>query len=134
MQIFRGHWSQTIYKLHIISVYSAKSVVPDDLFSSWVSTICQVNALQGVKLYFTASGPIRLLNNSTSKQTFFRGGGGGGGRGREGMQLVLRRFPPTPTQLHPARFCSYIYIDTGQFHSYNILKPIVVKHLAIIII
>ena len=84
-------------------------------------------------LNFTSAhrGPYSFIEQYYKQANIFSGGGG---RGREGVQLVLRRFPPTPTQFHPARFCSYIHIDTGQFHSYYIIKPIVVIHLAIIII
>ena len=128
MHIFRGHLSQTIYKLHIISVAGGRFIQQ----KVWSLMICfhlgsvlfvKSTPYKALTLLHHTVAHIRLLNNSTSKQTFFSGGRG---EGKRGMQLVLRRFPLIPTQLHPARFCSYIHIDKGQFHSYNIIKPIVV--------
>ena len=83
-------------------------------------------------LNFTSphQGPYSFIEQKYKQANIFFGEGGGKGGGA----ISSKRFPPTPTQLHPARFCSYIHIDTGQFHSYNIIKPIVEIHLAIIII
>ena len=98
INLLRGHRSQTINTLHIISVagscfYSANSVVPGDLFSSWVSTICQVNALQGAKHCFTATAPYSFLLNIVHTFFFFFGGGGGWG---EGGAISFKKISPNP--------------------------------------